>query len=436
MPITFKPRSRTNFLRGNPKVFAAMSGGVDSSVAVLLLKRQGYDVVGVFMKNWTENCEWQNDRRDAMRVCAKLNIPFLIFDFTKEYRREVIDYMVKEYIAGRTPNPDVMCNRRIKFGYFFKKARELGADYIATGHYICCRKIKNPAFDEVLDESRNNPTRWSTYLNIAKYFKLSNRNSVDIVDPRGFTPRRLSLTSENSNYSGPTTFSLYQAKDENKDQSYFLWTFTQKQLKHCLFPIGDYLKSEVREIARKAGLATADKKDSQGLCFVGKVKFRDFLGDLLRKKSRKSRNKKINGSKNGLIKTTNGKIIGEHKGLEFYTIGQRHGIGIGGGEPYFAAEKDIKNNVLIVAHKNDPAFFKKEIFVKDVNLIYLSYGLRKAVLCKARVRYRQPLQDCEVCANGKKRLRVLFKKPAWAVAPGQSIVFYKNSEMLGGGIIE
>lgn len=397
------------------KVFVAMSGGVDSSVAALLLKQKGYDVVGVFMKNWTEarpnfagsetsggqGCEWKEDRRDAMAVCAKLDILFLTFDFTKEYRKEIIDYMVKEYLAGRTPNPDVMCNKKIKFGLFLKKAREMGADFIATGHYV----------------------------------RL------------GVSVKRLAISEKKAKTLNPKRYTLYAARDAQKDQSYFLWTLTQNQLKYCLFPIGDYLKSEVREIARKIGLSNAQKKDSQGLCFVGKVKFRDFLSNLISQKFNKNSRPRIfvKNKMGGKIKTTDGKIIGEHKGLEFYTIGQRHGLGIGGGAPYFVAEKDIKNNTLIVACKNDPALYKKEIFVKNLNWIfptalgelYSYYSSRRAVIKRrTRIRYRQPLQGCKVFAISKNRLKIIFEKPVWAVAPGQSAVFYKNFEMLGGGVID
>jgi tRNA-specific 2-thiouridylase len=368
--------------RKKQKVFVAMSGGVDSSVAALLLKQKGCDVTGVFMKNWTEGCGWKEDRRDAMRVCAKFGIPFLTFDFTREYRKKVINYMLEEYLAGKTPNPDVMCNKKIKFDLFLKKAKEMGANYIASGHYVRLRR-----------KAKNQKSKFGNYA-------------------------------------------LTIARDPNKDQSYFLWTLTQKQLKYCLFPIGDYLKSEVREIARKSGLPNAEKKDSQGLCFVGKVKFRDFLNSLLKKSN-------LRFSKNGPIKTTDGKIIGEHKGLMFYTIGQRHGIGVADGKPYFVARKEIENNILVVARKNDPAIHKKEIFVKDVNWIVHNPGLsdsrknKKPFLkCEARIRYRQPLQSCGLYGMSKNRLKASFKKAVWAVAPGQSIVFYKNKKMLGGGVIE
>src|SRR3990167_1227454 len=262
------------------KVFVAMSGGVDSSVAALLLQKEaclpvgrGYDLVGCYIKGWYPPgviCNWKEDRRDAMRVCAKLGMPFITVDAEKEYKKEVVDYMISEYKAGRTPNPDIMCNKSVKFGVFLKKALAMGADYIATGHYARLRlKIKN---------------------------KKSNLK----------------------------TYELAIAKDLNKDQSYFLWTLTQEQLKYCLFPLGGLLKSEVRKIAKKNDLATAEKEESQGVCFIGEFNMEDFL-------------KKYIKQKKGKVVTAGGKIIGEHNGLAFYTIGQRHGFGFGGGEggPYY-----------------------------------------------------------------------------------------------------
>lgn len=368
------------------RVFVAMSGGVDSSVAAALLKQKGYDVTGVFMKNWTENCDWQEERRDAERVCAKLNIPFLVFDFTKEYKKEVLNYALKEYLAGKTPNPDVMCNKKIKFAVFLQESLKKSADYIATGHYI---KIKS---------------------------QISNLKN---------TNQKLKI------------YKLLQAKDKNKDQSYFLWTLKQEQLKHCLFPIGDYLKTETRLLAKKFGLPTAEKKDSQGLCFVGKVKFRDFLKNQLLKYLNGARLKNLRKfqkmTEGGPIITTDKKLIGKHNGLAFYTIGQRRGFGTGGGKIYYVTEKNIKNNTLIVAEKNNPALYKKEIFAGNLNWINprcLTSGV------KARIRYRQPLQNCEIYNMFKNRIKVIFNKPVLAPTPGQSIVFYKNQEMLGGGIIE
>lgn len=340
------------------KIFVAMSGGVDSSVAAALLKKQGFDVTGVFMRNWSPNekeryyrrpCAWQEDRQMAMRAAAALDIPFLTFDFRKEYKKEVVDYMINSYRRGITPNPDVMCNKKIKFGLFLKKALQMGADYIATGHYV---KIK--------DEK------------------------------------------------------LFISKDKNKDQSYFLWPLTQKQLQYCLFPIGDYTKDEVRKLARRFGLPNADKKDSQGICFVGEINLKNFL-------------KKYIKLKTGLIKTFDGKILSKHDGIYFYTIGQRHGLGVGGSAPYYVAKKDIKNNILYVAKGDrDKNLYMKEINIKEVRLFEGS----RAFQMLARIRYRQPLQRCRVAGN-----KVIFSKPQRAVTSGQSIVFYKNGRLLGGGVI-
>lgn len=334
------------------KVFIAMSGGVDSSVAAALLKKQGnLDVVGIYMKCWGEGeyCTSERDAEDARLVAEKLNIPFYVFDFTREYREKVFEYMVREYAAGRTPNPDVFCNSEIKFGIFLEKCLALGADFIATGHYA--KKV-----------------------NVA----------------------------------------LLSAKDKSKDQSYFLWRLNQEQLKRVLFPIGDYLKSEVREMAREFGLPTAKKKDSQGLCFVGNVSFDDFLRECIAKNP-------------GPIMTTSGRKIGEHDGLSFYTIGQRRGIGIGGGMPYYVAAKEPQTNTLIVAEGNkDEELFKKEIETSGINWI----GGESPELpfeCEARIRYRQPLQHCRVeLGSETSELRVVFDEPQRAATPGQSVVFYVN----------
>lgn len=347
----------------NKKVFVGMSGGVDSSVAALLLKREGYDVVGVFMKNWSENlaggeCLWAREQEDARKTTAKIGIPIYTFDFEEEYKKRVFDYMIKEYTEGRTPNPDVMCNKEIKFGLFLEKALAMGADYVATGHYV----------------------------------RIENQESG---------------------------IKMFAAKDKNKDQSYFLWTLGQEQLKHCLFPAGDYLKSEVREIARKFALPTADKKDSQGVCFIGKFDFAEFL---------KSR---ISGRR-GLIKTVDGKIIGEHDSLSFYTIGQRKGIGIGGIGPFYVADKNEKENVLIVAPDNEnAALFHSEIIINNIH--WISGNKPSLPLkCEARIRYRQPLQKAVIYEDGK----MVFDQPQRAVSPGQSVVFYRGEEMLGGGVIK
>jgi len=394
------------------RVFVGMSGGVDSSVAAALLKRatpnnfsklfgrptpegfRGYDVVGVFMKNWADPkypCPWREDRRDAMRVAAVLDIPFETWDFTKEYRKQVVSYMVREYAAGRTPNPDVMCNREIKFGLFLQKALERGADFVATGHYVQRQETRDK-----------------------KQGTGKNRHVACRV-------------------------SLVAARDTNKDQSYFLWTLTQKQLAHALFPIGDYTKPAVRALAKKFGLPTAEKPDSQGICFIGEIDLGEFLRNEL-------------GTRRGKVLTTAGKVVGEHEGVQFYTIGQRHGLGLGGGVPFYVTEKNAEANTLTVAEgPNDAGLFSRTLDARDVN--WISGAPRFTLACEARIRYRQPLQPCEVSQIHADRtrisadyqrksvlksaeIRVEFKKEQRAVTPGQSVVFYKKGAMLGGAIIQ
>lgn len=360
------------------KIFVALSGGVDSSVAAALLKERGFDVVGIHMKMWSPKgsdqlpatsyqynvvCRQQvEDRHDAMRVAAKLDIPFQTWDFSEEYRQAVVDYMVQGYAAGRTPNPDVMCNREIKFGLFLKRALAEGADYIATGHYV--RQ------------------------------KLENRK-----------------------------WKLETAQDHNKDQTYFLWTMTQEQLQHCLFPIGEYQKSEVREMARKFGLPTAEKSDSQGVCFIGEFDMREFLKNYI-------------PERRGRVLTASGKAVGEHEGVEFYTIGQRHGIGVGGGIPYYVAEKDRKTNTLVVAAgPYDGSLFRKELIATDISWVS-GHAPELPLRCQARIRYRQTVQVCTVERRKTTgECRVTFDQPQRAVTPGQSVVFYQAGEMLGGGVI-
>ncbi len=365
-----------------------MSGGVDSSVTAALLsakggsasggKERGFDVRGIHIKMWSDPdipCNFKEDRYDAMRVAAKLDIPFETWDFTKEYKSEVVEYMIREYAVGRTPNPDVMCNRHIKFGVFLKRALRQGADFVATGHYVL--KVQSP------------------------------KSKVQ---------------------------SLLKAKDGNKDQSYFLWTLTQEQLKHCLFPIGEYMKPEVRILAKKFGLPTAEKEESQGICFIGEINIREFL-------------KKYIPEKRGAVVTASGKIVGEHEGLSFYTMGQREGLGIGGGIPYYVAAKDFDNNKLIVGEgPYDKNLFAPEAVATDVN--WISGKTPQLPLeCEARIRYRQPLQRASIkyqvsSIKGENRpiihntkYLIRFAEPQRAVTPGQSVVFYQGGEMLGGGII-
>jgi tRNA-specific 2-thiouridylase len=349
-------------------VFVGMSGGVDSSVTASLLKDQGYDVVGVFMRCYNIDGCAEQDAEDARRVAEHLKIPFYVWDFEEEYKRRVVEYMIEGYRAGITPNPDVVCNREIKFGLFLEKALASGADFVATGHYV---KIKKTG----------------------------------------------------------STYALFEADDKNKDQSYFLWTLTQAQLKHCLFPVGDYEKPQVREMARKAGLPTAEKKDSQGICFLGQVSMEDFL-------------KAYIPESRGALVTTKGEKIGEHSGAQFYTIGQRHidadfifpktGAAVQR-EPFYVASKNAATNTVVVAEgSNNEALYRKEIELVGVNMI------RKMASGEvlARVRYRQPLSAATLSRLENGNYGVSFAKAQKFVASGQSAVFYsKEGEMLGGGVI-
>ena len=374
-------------------VFVAMSGGVDSSVAAALLKKQGYEVTGVFMRPWQPSfakdseesghfCLWKNDREDAMRVAAKIGIPFLTWDFSREYKKEVTDYMIREYKAGRTPNPDVMCNRHIKFGVFLKHALMAGADYIATGHYVrLMRKSQNPNH-----KSQTNSK-----------FKIPN-----------------------------SKFCLLKAKDNNKDQSYFLWTLTQERLKYCLFPIGDYTKPEVRKMAKKFGLPTAEKKDSQGVCFIGPLDMKEFLKNYIKPKPGniilwdKARSTRFARYRTVPGFARSGRVVGQHDGAYYYTIGQRHGLDIKNGKgPYFVLKKDLKKNIIYVGSKKH--LFSQKMKLTGINWINLPVDnrLRKSIIHRdvdvdVRIRYRALLSKAVVKTNGE----VIFKKPEAAITSG------------------
>ena len=369
------------------KVFVGVSGGVDSSVALALLQKQGYDVTGVFLKVWNPDwlpCDWKEERRSAMRVCATLGVPFLTFDFEKEYKKEVVDYMIREYSSGRVPNPDVFCNKYVKFGVFLKKMRELGADYIATGHYA-----------QIFPDVR----------------------------------LRESLRDSLSRTSGE--FELRESVDKEKDQSYFLYTLGQYELSHTLFPVGGMTKPEVRKLAKEFGLPTAEKKDSQGLCFIGKVDMKDFLSHYIKTKS-------------GNVLNTNGEIIGNHDGALFFAVGQRHGFTITKKSPddprYFVISKDLEKNTITVANKeseNDAVYNIKEIMLKNLHLISpqgLSLG-KGFLRCLVRIRYHQEKQNCTVDKKSD-GYHIVFDKPQNAISVGQSAVLYQGDICLGGGIID
>ena len=392
------------------KVVVALSGGVDSSVAAYLLKDQGYDLIGLFMKNWhdesvtiSDECPWLEDSNDAMLVAEKLNIPFQVVDLSKDYKEKIIDYMFDEYSKGNTPNPDILCNREIKFDVFMDIALSLGADYVATGHYSSI-KINN-----------------------------DNNNSVK--------------------------YELHSGRDNSKDQSYFLCQLNQEQLSKILFPIGDLMKNEVREIARNNHLVTAEKKDSQGLCFVGKVSLPDFLQQKLKKKtgniieipsSSKLFDKKINfvDENDRLLSLTNqidyslsdGKIIGKHDGAHYYTIGQRKGLAIGGyKEPLFVISTNTQTNEIFVGEgKNHPGLSKKALKVKfsEVNWVNDDYNFEniRDLNLKARIRYRQKLQKISLHKH-LDYLYVEFEDFQSAVTKGQFLAIYDNSQLIASGVI-
>jgi len=351
-----------------------MSGGVDSSVAALLLKQQGYNVIGLFMVNWEETdengcCTAEEDYADVRRVANLIGIPYYTVNFAKEYNERVFSYFLREYEQGRTPNPDVLCNREIKFGPFADYARELGADYVATGHYC------------------------------------------DIL------------------HDGDVHY-LLKAKDQNKDQTYFLNQLSQAQLSNVLFPLGKMDKPDVRRIAEEYGLATAAKKDSTGICFIGERNFRQFLMNSL-------------PAKKGEIRTYDGRVLGEHVGLMYYTIGQRKGLDIGG-QPgdegrWFVIEKDLKNNVLYVAHGQEDRLYSSGLTMNACNWIPHPPKERE-FHCTAKFRYRQPEQGCTVRINGengrKDSITVVFDEKQRAITEGQYAVFYDGDKCIGGGVIE
>jgi tRNA-specific 2-thiouridylase len=390
----------------NTRVVVALSGGVDSSVAACLLVKQGYDVVGIFMKNWHDDtvtisneCPWVEDSYDAMIVAEKLSIPFQTIDLSKEYQERIIDYMFNEYKIGNTPNPDVLCNREIKFDVFLEIAKNLGADYVATGHY--CRVV-----------------------------------------------------SENNQ------FKLLSGKDLNKDQSYFLCQLSQKQLSKVMFPVGELDKKEVRLIAKEQDLVTAEKKDSQGLCFVGKVKLPEFLQQKL--KIKKGIVVKISNNNSQYIDTPDynnhslknlrklakpfdyslkdGDVLGEHDGAHFFTVGQRKGLAIGGSkEPLFVIKTDVINNVVYVGEgKDHPGLYRKVLFIKnkDFHKVRTDFDYENVNnKFESRIRYRQPLQESKL-VFGESGVFMIFDNLQSAISKGQFAVWYKNEELIGSGVID
>lgn len=396
------------------RVVVGLSGGVDSSVSAYLLQEQGYEVIGLFMRNWHDDsvildaeCPWIEDSNDALIVAQALGIPFQTIDLSAEYKERIVDYMFAEYQAGRTPNPDVLCNREIKFDVFLKTAMELGADYVATGHYCQKKSIEK---------------------------------------------------------DGQTHHQLIAGADNNKDQSYFLCQLNQEQLSKALFPIGHLQKPEVRKIAAEQGLITADKKDSQGLCFVGKIKLPEFLQQQLKPKkgniieiakeaaifqnyqeqidaigdNRNTAALKIL-SKTLVYQPEQGKVVGEHNGAHYFTIGQRKGLQVGGTkEPLFVIATDTKENIIYTGQGNHPGLFRKGLFIANDEVHWVRPDLELAIeeqrdfMC--RIRYRQPL-TAGTLYRKEEGLYIIFETPQRGVTPGQFAAWYDGAELIGSGVI-
>jgi len=392
------------------RVIVGLSGGVDSSVAAYLLKEQGYDVIGLFMKNWHDDsvtisneCPWLEDSNDALIVAEKLGIPFQVVDLSEQYKERIVDYMFDEYEKGRTPNPDILCNREIKFDVFMDIALDLGADFVATGHY--CRKE-----EEIID---NNPV-----------------------------------------------YKLLAGKDSNKDQSYFLCQLSQYQLSKALFPIGELTKPAVREIAKKANLITAEKKDSQGLCFIGKVRLPEFLQQKLQSKEgeivqisntadvyqREQPNFNSKAEELDFLATKyqynkqDGKVVGKHLGAHYFTKGQRKGLAVGGTkEPLFVIETDVRENVIYAGEgKHHKGLFRSVLFVSNEEEHWIREDLKlkihESLDVEARIRYRQPLEKA-ILYKVENGIFVEFQNPQSAIQEGQFVAWYQNEELLGSGVI-
>jgi len=427
------------------KVYVGMSGGVDSSLAAALLVEQGYDVTGVFMKNWTADlpgmtCPWAEDLADAKRVAVGLGVDFKVFDFEKEYKDKVVDYMIDEYKNGRTPNPDIMCNQEVKFKLFLETALADGADMIATGHYarvsrqgfvdslITSSSLLHAGLNQgpgallnsdsrVSDEVTSKPTNQSDSSNI-----LSGHLQPEFEKALGplSDPAR-SRSEEMLDEALTKTGILKQAIDANKDQTYFLYRVTGEAMAKTLFPVGEFTKPQVRKMADERGLTTAVKKDSQGICFIGQIGIRDFISQY------------VDAKPGNIVDKKTGKILGQHDGAVFYTFGQRHGLDLGGGMPYYVVGKDMnKNEVYVTTNLNDDTLWRKTINLTDLHWINDAPGDGKYEI---RVRHRAPLVGAVISLGDDSTLKLTLDNPERAIAPGQSVVIYDGDICLGGGII-
>lgn len=398
-------------------VYVGMSGGVDSSVTALLLCEQGYHVVGVYMKNWSQDlpgmkCPWAEDLADAKRVAVKLGIDFEVWDFEREYREKVVEYMLREFRAGKTPNPDIMCNQEIKFKLFYERAMEAGADYIATGHYARNLRVSNLTDDDGSEHRR------MVLLEGASHGAFSDMGEEATT---GTAEQKTQQSPSNLARDAEFHCSLARAVDENKDQTYFLYRISEEALARTLFPIGEMTKPEVKELAQERGLHNAYKKESMGVCFVGEVGMKDFLKEYIETEPGEIREMESE------------RVLGYHEGAVFYTIGQRHGLYLNGekgvvndGMPYYVVKKDVEKNIVYVSKNlNDEHIWAKELRLEDV---LLREQVPEQVM--VRLRHRAPLVSAVLEGD-----TLIFRHRTRRPATGQSAVFYDGEVCLGGGVI-